>query len=185
MRVLRPVRDETDTLARVPDPPQVCLIAFCGDKAEVLLPPSKSITLARRRLELLPCGGGSPLAHALSVAIRTGLQVRALWGRSRSNRGLRLPHQTVRPVVGALAATLLFQARQVGDVGRVMVILITDGRANISLARSNGDPDALKPDAPRPSNEGLRVSVCMRACALAYWVKVLTRCPEVRSATPP
>ena len=31
-----------------------------------------------------------------------------------------------------------------GDVGRIMVILLTDGRANVSLAKSNDDPDATK-----------------------------------------
>ena len=34
-------------------------------------------------------------------------------------------------------------ARSQGDVGRIMVVLLTDGRANISLGRSNDDPDAL------------------------------------------
>lgn len=40
---------------------------------------------------------------------------------------------------------------QGGDVGRCMVVLITDGRANVSLAKSNEDPEALAPDAPKPS----------------------------------
>lgn len=39
-------------------------------------------------------------------------------------------------------------ARSQGDVGRIMVVLLTDGRANISLGRSNDDPDAL---ANKPS----------------------------------
>ena len=38
-------------------------------------------------------------------------------------------------------------------MGRVMVVLLTDGRANVSLAKSNDDPDA---DAEKPSQVGVR-----------------------------
>jgi len=51
---------------------QVCLIPCRGIKAEVLVPPTSSVARASRSMQVLPCGGGTPLAHALSQAIMLG-----------------------------------------------------------------------------------------------------------------
>lgn len=56
---------------------QVALIAFRGGEAQVLLPPSQSVERAKRELDVLPTGGGTPLASALLAAWRTALSARA------------------------------------------------------------------------------------------------------------
>jgi len=96
---------------------QISLIPFQGDMSDVLLPPTKSIAMAKKRLEAMPCGGGSPLAHALQSAMLTGLN-----------------------------------AQKTGDVGKVVIVCISDGRANVPLCVSMGEE--FDPEADEDSKDG-------------------------------
>ncbi len=55
---------------------EVAMIAFRGDGAELLLPPTRSLVLAKRRLAGLPGGGGTPLAAGLAAALDLARLVR-------------------------------------------------------------------------------------------------------------
>lgn len=49
---------------------RVALVSFRGPGAEVLVPPTNSVELAKRRMEVMPTGGKTPLAQGLTVAER-------------------------------------------------------------------------------------------------------------------
>ncbi len=55
---------------------QVSLISFRGKEAQLLLPPSQSVDRAKRELDVLPTGGGTPLASALFLGWETAKQAR-------------------------------------------------------------------------------------------------------------
>jgi magnesium chelatase subunit D len=51
---------------------EVALVAFRGDQTQLLLPPTRSLTRARRALTELPGGGGTPLAAGLAMVCTLG-----------------------------------------------------------------------------------------------------------------
>ncbi|MGA9204369.1 magnesium chelatase subunit D family protein, partial [Methanoregula sp.] len=86
---------------------RVGLVIFRGKGAEVLLPPTSSVELARKYMQTLPVGGKTPLAHGLS----RGFEV--------LQRELAVNHHTIP-----------------------RMILISDGKANVSMGSGSPIDDA-------------------------------------------
>lgn len=83
----------------------VCVIAFRGSSAPVLLPPTRSLVRAKRALAGLPGGGGTPVALGLQAALQTAQN---------------LKRQGSTP----------------------LLVVLSDGRANVTLKGVGGRPQA-------------------------------------------
>ena len=83
----------------------VCVIAFRGSSAPVLLPPTRSLVRAKRALAGLPGGGGTPVALGLQSALQTAQN---------------LKRQGSTP----------------------LLVVLSDGRANVTLKGVGGRPQA-------------------------------------------
>lgn len=86
---------------------RVAVISFRSKSAELMLPPTRSLTRAKRCLAAMPGGGGTPLASGLNAASELASAVR--------RRG-----------------------------GVASIVVLTDGRANISLEGAPGRAKATE-----------------------------------------
>lgn len=124
---------------------QVTLVAFRGMAAETLLPPTRSLTRARRALAELPGGGGTPLAAGLAAA--RGLAEAA---RTRGRTPFIVVLTDGRANVAADGSTQREQAeRDAEDAARAI------GQAAIGAA--------FVDTSARPRPEGARLALAMGA----------------------
>ena len=128
---------------------QVALIAFRGTGAELLLPPTRSLTRARRVLGEMAGGGGTPLAAGLDLALALALQVRS---RGRTPRIVLLTDGR-----GNVA--------RVPDAGRAQAE--ADAANAALMLRSNSVSAILIDTAPRPRPATAEFAVAMGARYLA------------------
>jgi magnesium chelatase subunit D len=125
---------------------EVALIAFRGDGAEVLLPPTRSLARAKRALQDLPGGGGTPLAAGLEAATKLGVAVQAK-GRSVTTVVLTDGRANV--------------ARESGQDP------MTDAEAAGQAMRLLGLKSVFIDTSPRPRGEGARLAAAMGARLVA------------------
>ena len=111
---------------------RVAVISFRSKAAEIMLPPTRSLTRAKRCLAAIPGGGGTPLASGLHAAIELASAVR--------RRG------------GAASIVVLTDGRANialdGAPGRAKAL--EDARAQAKLLRAQGFSCALIDTSPQP-----------------------------------
>ncbi|MFZ7091387.1 magnesium chelatase subunit D [Primorskyibacter sp. 2E233] len=119
---------------------QVALVAFRGTGAEILLPPTRSLVQAKRRLSALPGGGGTPLATGL----RTAFELAVSSGRSGLSPSLA--------VLTDGRGNIAFD----GSSGRVQAK--SDARAMARLLRGLGMPTVVIDTSIRPGADSAELA---------------------------
>lgn len=140
----------------------VALIAFRGEGAELLLPPTRSLVQTKRRLAGLPGGGGTPLAHGLRAAMELAHQARArgmtptlaLLTDGRAN--IALDGTANRERAGEDATRL---ARALRATGTPAVVIDTATRPQEALRALAGALDAPYVALPRADARRLSTAV--------------------------
>jgi magnesium chelatase subunit D len=128
---------------------KVALVAFRGRGAELLLPPTRSLVLAKRRLTNLPGGGGTPLAAGIDAATALADGVR---------------RQGATPVIIVMTDGRANIARG-GKPGRAQAE--ADARSAAGAMRAAGLTALLVDTSPRAQASAGRLAVDMGATYLA------------------
>ena len=127
---------------------QAALIAFRGQTADLLLPPTRSLVRAKKSLAGLPGGGGTPLASGIDAAAQLAGDVR--------RRG-----QT--PVIVFLTDGKANVARD-GSQGRAAAA--EDAKASARRLRVEGFASLLIDTSPRPTPQAREIAAEMDAVYL-------------------
>ena len=142
----------------------VALVAFRGQGADLMLPPTRSLVQTKRRLAGLPGGGGTPLAAGLKLAFEVAGQARArgmtptvaLLTDGRGN--IALDGTVSRELAEADAQRL---ARALRAAGTPALIVDTGNRPTPSLRVLAGMLGA--PYIPLPRADSQRLSAVLTA----------------------
>jgi magnesium chelatase subunit D len=140
----------------------VALIAFRGEGADLILPPTRSLVQTKRRLAGLPGGGGTPLASGLKAAAELAQRVRAQ-GLSPSiavltdgRANVPLPGKTGRAAASEDAQAM---ARHVRALNIPSAMIDTSVRPHRDLRALCDVMDAQYIPLPRADAKGLSTAI--------------------------